>query len=176
MCENGWLSPAEFARATSEPPHLRRPERQFRAPHFVDFVLRQVEGSGTIRTTLDLDLNRYVEGQLREQLTRLHALNVTNGAAVVIDNASGDVLALVGSENYFSPAPANSMAPRRVGRLARRSSHLPISSRSSAAPRQQRFIRTFRLNSGHPPGTTAWITTSVVAPGRSHFGPPSPAP
>jgi penicillin-binding protein 1C len=56
-----------------------------------------------VRTTLDLGLNEFVERRLREQLEPLRSLNATNGAAVVIDNASGDVLALVGSEDYFAP-------------------------------------------------------------------------
>jgi penicillin-binding protein 1C len=103
MCENGWLTKAEYERALEEPPHLLPPRRQFRAPHFVDLVLRQVDGGGRIRTTLDLDLNQFVERQLHDQLTQLRAFNATNGAAVVIDNASGGVLALVGSENYFAP-------------------------------------------------------------------------
>ena len=48
-------------------------------------------------------LNEQVERILRERLAQLRDQNVRNGAAVVIDNASGDVLALVGSENYFAP-------------------------------------------------------------------------
>ena len=40
---------------------------------------------------------------MRERLTQLREHNVHNGAAVVIDNASGDVIALVGSADYFSP-------------------------------------------------------------------------
>jgi penicillin-binding protein 1C len=103
MCDNGWIGPSDYERALAEPPHLAPPQRQFRAPHFVDLVLRQVEGGGQFRTTLDLDLNQYVERQLHEQLSSIRALNATNGAAVVIDNATGGVLALVGSENYFAP-------------------------------------------------------------------------
>ncbi len=56
-----------------------------------------------VRTTLDLPLNEEVEHILRERLAQLREHNVHNGAAVVIDNASGDVIALVGSDNYFAP-------------------------------------------------------------------------
>ena len=44
-----------------------------------------------------------MEKILRERLAQLREQNVRNGAAVVIDNATGDVIALVGSENYFAP-------------------------------------------------------------------------
>ncbi|HYR57148.1 MAG TPA: penicillin-binding transpeptidase domain-containing protein, partial [Chthoniobacteraceae bacterium] len=46
---------------------------------------------------------RFVENAVRDQLARLHGKNVQEAAAVVIDNATGDVLALVGSQNYFAP-------------------------------------------------------------------------
>ena len=38
-----------------------------------------------------------------DQLGRLRNENVRNAAVVVLDNRSGDVLGLVGSENYFAP-------------------------------------------------------------------------
>ena len=56
-----------------------------------------------LRTTLDLALNRFAETALRQHLSRLRAQHVTDGAVVVLDNGSGDVLALVGSANYFAP-------------------------------------------------------------------------
>ncbi|MBI5388025.1 MAG: transglycosylase domain-containing protein [Verrucomicrobia bacterium] len=56
-----------------------------------------------VQTTLDLDLNRFAERTLRSHLARLAAHHAENGAVVVLDNRSGDVLALVGSEDYFAP-------------------------------------------------------------------------
>lgn len=103
MHENGWLGTNSYQRAIAEAPRLQPPVREFRAPHFVDLVLPQVEGGGVFQTTLDLDLNRYVERALRAQLGPLRLLNATNGAAVVLDNATGDILALVGSEDFFAP-------------------------------------------------------------------------
>jgi penicillin-binding protein 1C len=103
MRDNGWITSAQFERAASEPPRLLTQRRQFRAPHFVDLVLNNAGSTGSVRTTLDLGLNDFVQRQLREQLETLRSFNATNGAAVVIDNASGDVLALVGSGDYFAP-------------------------------------------------------------------------
>ncbi len=105
MQEAGWLSDDTFSRAMQEPLHLLAPRRVFGAPHFVDLVLRDLskDAPATIQTTLDLDLNRFIEASVREHLEKLRRQNVRNAAVVVIDNASGDVLALVGSENYFAP-------------------------------------------------------------------------
>ena len=105
MEKAGWLTAEQRTRARSESLHLQAPQRLFRAPHFVDLVLRDlpVDAPATVQTTLDLDLNRFVENAVRDQLARLHAKNVHDAAAVVIDNATGEVLALVGSQNYFAP-------------------------------------------------------------------------
>jgi penicillin-binding protein 1C len=105
MRDNGQLDLARSERALSESLALRAPGRRFRAPHFVELVLQQpIETPrAELKTTLDFRLNEQVEKTLRERLAQLREQNVRNGAVVVIDNASGDVIALVGSENYFAP-------------------------------------------------------------------------
>jgi penicillin-binding protein 1C len=105
MRANGWLDESRFERAQAEALAIRPPARRFRAPHFVELVLQQPREStpAGLQTTLDFRLNEQVEKILRDRLSQLADQNVRNGAAVVIDNASGDVIALVGSENYFAP-------------------------------------------------------------------------
>jgi penicillin-binding protein 1C len=105
MRYNGRLELARYERALNEPLNLRPPQRRFRAPHFVEMVLQQLpEAPGTeLKTTLDFRLNEQVEQIVRDRLAQLREQNVRNAAAVVIDNATGDVVALVGSENYFAP-------------------------------------------------------------------------
>ncbi|MBA5640003.1 penicillin-binding protein 1C [Duganella sp. LX20W] len=62
-------------------------------------VARQLlkEGAGPVRSTLDGDLQRYAQAALRQQLMALRTRNVNDGAVVVLDNASGDILAYVGN-------------------------------------------------------------------------------
>jgi penicillin-binding protein 1C len=105
MLANGSIDPARFERARGEALALRPPARRFRAPHFVELVLQQTQETARpeLQTTLDFRLNQEVEKIVRERLAQLREQNVRNAAAVVIDNATGDVLALVGSENYFAP-------------------------------------------------------------------------
>jgi penicillin-binding protein 1C len=50
-----------------------------------------------VRSTLDGDLQRFTQTALRQQLMSLRARNVNDGAVVVLDNASGEILAYVGN-------------------------------------------------------------------------------
>ena len=107
MFQNGFLTTEEFNRAAGEPLRLSKARRSFQAPHFVDLVLQSLEGktgARRIHTTLDLELNRFAESALRRNISRLQSHHVLNGAVVILDNRTGNVLALVGSENYFAPA------------------------------------------------------------------------
>jgi penicillin-binding protein 1C len=117
MRDDGWLTADQFSRAAQEQLRLQPRQRLFRAPHFVDFVLQNLPPGATsvITTTLDLNLNRFVEDTVHERLASLHSKNVKDAAVVVIDNRSGDVIALVGSENYFAPGAGqvNGAAARR---------------------------------------------------------------
>ena len=105
MHENGWIDTARYELAANEALQLRPPRRRFRAPHFTELVLEQLpeNAAAELRTTLDLPLNDEVDRILRERLTQLRDHNVRDAAAVVIENATGDVLALVGSTDYFGP-------------------------------------------------------------------------
>ena len=105
MLAQGWLTQETYERAVAEPLRLAPPRRVFQAPHFVDFVLESGgdAGQGTVRTTLDLELNQFIERSVSEKLSRLHGENVRDGAVVVLDNRTGEVLGLVGSDDYFAP-------------------------------------------------------------------------
>ncbi len=111
MAADGYLAPDELERACAEPLRLCPKRRPFEAPHFVDWtlarddrnVLTKADESGEVRTTLDLGLNRFVAERLRLHLSGLRAEHVGNGAVVVIDNRRAEVIAMVGSADYFSP-------------------------------------------------------------------------
>ncbi len=100
------LRAQDMARACAELPGLaaarlarRAPTRYVPvaslAPHLARRLLQQAGGSLT--STLDADVQRLANAVLRRHLAALAARNVEDGAVVVLDNASGDVLAWVGS-------------------------------------------------------------------------------
>jgi penicillin-binding protein 1C len=121
MSQEGWLTADEFQRACREPLRLARGARVFEAPHFVDLLLEQGDitvGQSNLRTTLDLHLNRFAGQTLRRQLGALQAEHAGEGAVVVIENQTGNVLALVGSRDYFSVQSGQvdgAWAPRSTG-------------------------------------------------------------
>ncbi len=59
-----------------------------------------------VPTTLDAAAQRFARDALRQQLYELRDRDVEDGAVVVLDNASGDVLAWVGSSGDLSQAAA----------------------------------------------------------------------
>ena len=75
-------------------------------------------GSGTaIRSSLDAGLQRRVVATLREQLAHLSGREVQDAAALVLDNASGEVLAYasVSTRDSNSPESDGVQAPRQAG-------------------------------------------------------------
>lgn len=119
MLENGWIEKDAFDRAVAEPLRLAPPRRVFQAPHFVDLVLQSGPlPQGSVRTTLDLELNQLIERSVTEKLSRLRVENVRDAAVVVLDNRTGEVLGLVGSDDYFAPGSGQvngAVQPRSAG-------------------------------------------------------------
>ncbi|WP_083370283.1 penicillin-binding protein 1C [Chromobacterium sphagni] len=69
------------------------------APHFAQKLLQRqrLPAGSRVVSTLDLPLQRFAAAALRRHLAALSQRNVQDGALVVLDNASGDILAWVGS-------------------------------------------------------------------------------
>jgi penicillin-binding protein 1C len=79
------------------------------APHFLFWLASQQstpspEAEGLIHTTINRPLQQFVEAQVQQVLSSLASNNVHDAAALVIDNHTGEVLAYVGSPNYFNEA------------------------------------------------------------------------
>ncbi|HXO92889.1 MAG TPA: penicillin-binding transpeptidase domain-containing protein, partial [Candidatus Acidoferrum sp.] len=86
------------------------------APHFVDAVLAQNPGlRGTVRTTLDLDLQATVERLALSHLSALNRHDITQAAVVVVENATGAIRAMVGSEDYAISQINGATQPRSCG-------------------------------------------------------------
>lgn len=100
------IAPNERARVEREPIRLAFRPSNFDAPHFVDLVRQQrhLKAGSQFSTTLDLGLNDFCQRSLGHYLAKLRDQEVTNGAVVVIENKTGNVIALVGSGNYFAPS------------------------------------------------------------------------
>ena len=82
---------------------LQRFHGGFAAPHAVELDLEtQSAGAGEIRTTIDAQLQDYVETVVAQRLQGLRDRHVDHAAVVVLENATRKVLALVGSRDFHS--------------------------------------------------------------------------
>jgi penicillin-binding protein 1C len=74
------------------------------APHFARKLFTANKESLVIRSTLDAGTQEFARDALVRHLSALVERNVEDGAVLVIDNLSGDVLAWVGSSGHLSDA------------------------------------------------------------------------
>ncbi|NPV75208.1 MAG: penicillin-binding protein 1C [Anaerolineae bacterium] len=137
MVKQGYLTAEEANLAARERLKLAESPYPMDAPHFVMMVRSQLDrlftpeelraGRGLeVRTTLNLDWQRLAEQAVSNQLERLRTQtddpfghNVNSAALVAIDPRSGEILAMVGSPDYFNASQAGAvnmaLSPRQPG-------------------------------------------------------------
>ena len=98
----GKIAESRIAAALTEPLTLRPLKETSAAPWLAAQAARQPQGTA-IRTTLDLDLQRALTAIIGEETAKLKSSNLRHAAAVVIDNASGEILARVASAAWDDP-------------------------------------------------------------------------
>lgn len=114
MHEQSYLSDLSYQEALAELEEMtfKRTVNHIQAPHFVFYVQNQLEemfgqevvenGGLQVKTTLDLDLQNEAEKVVKEEVEDIAHLNITNGAAMVMDPKTGEILSMVGSADYFA--------------------------------------------------------------------------
>lgn len=110
MAEAGMIDEEARARAAAEPVVVTLDRPANGAPHLVraialgqlgDVQRVDVSGASEIRTTIDDALQRAAESAVASTLQGLRSKHVTAASVLAIDNATGDVLAWVGSPDFF---------------------------------------------------------------------------
>jgi penicillin-binding protein 1C len=114
MVGEGRVSKEDAAQAKSVPvPRLRKP-MPILAPHAADQAIATVKDSPVIRLTLDSGLQKNFEALARD---RAIALGPNISVAIIaVDNESGDVLARIGSPDYFDERRAGQVDMSRAVR------------------------------------------------------------
>lgn len=89
-------------------------ERKIIAPHFTFFIIKRLEdlygrkrleeGGLHVTTTIDLDLQQKAEEVVAQGVLKNKNANASNAALVTVDPINGEILAMVGSRNYFDTA------------------------------------------------------------------------
>src|SRR5690554_3155549 len=99
---HGLLTAAEYQRALLEEVPGERTPLPFIAPHFAQEMKNRRPAQARIYTSIDRDLQLFCEELLAAHIAGLRAEGITNGAVVVLDNRSHELLAAVGSAEFFN--------------------------------------------------------------------------
>jgi penicillin-binding protein 1C len=103
----GAISVEDAERARAEPvPAARRPVPAL-APHLADRLVERDRTSAVVRTTLDARLQASLEALVRERAQGFGPR--LSGAVVVVDNATGEIRASVGSAGFLDPERAGAV-------------------------------------------------------------------
>ncbi|MBU0974869.1 penicillin-binding protein [Patescibacteria group bacterium] len=111
MVEDGYITEENADKAKNQTLVLNTSKIDIKAPHFVMYVKRILaqeygeeilnNGGLEVRTTLDLKTQEEAEEIVFDEIISLQKLRVGNGAAMVTNPKTGEVLAMVGSTDYF---------------------------------------------------------------------------
>lgn len=115
MREDGYITPEEEEQALKELKEIEFATQSgiLKAPHFVMYVKKVLEekygeemveqGGLRVITSLDLELQDKVQEIVTTEIEKVEKYHITNGAAIVMDPQTGEILAMVGSKNYSDP-------------------------------------------------------------------------
>jgi len=111
MVINKFISPEEAQKALEEKITFIPNKVDIKAPHFVMYVKQilaeeygeeMIEKGGLeVTTTLDYKIQQMAEKVVNSEISKLGNYHVTNGATLVVNPKTGEILAMVGSKDYF---------------------------------------------------------------------------
>jgi membrane peptidoglycan carboxypeptidase len=112
MLDQKYITKDQEQKAEKENLNYRKFTNDIAAPHFVlyikDLLISQYgekmveEGGLKVITSLDSAIQDYTQSMVASEVDKLPTYyHVTNGAALVTDPATGEILAMVGSKDYF---------------------------------------------------------------------------
>lgn len=111
MEQNGFITREQYQEALEQELTYAEHKTDIKAPHFVAYVREVLEerygkeavenGGLSVTTSLDYEIQILAEEVVKEEVEKLGKLHVGNGAAVVMHPQTGEILAMVGSKDYF---------------------------------------------------------------------------
>lgn len=111
MVANGYISWDQAEKASAQDLKFHPPGGDIVAPHFVMYIkdlLAQKYGSDIIEqggldvtTSLDLPIQQAAQQIVSEEVAKIQYLHITNGDALITKPSTGEILAMVGSTDYF---------------------------------------------------------------------------
>jgi len=114
--ERGAFTSKEIAEARRQELPGKRRRVPFSAPHWCELARREAPSASRLRTTLDPRVQRIAQQRVTARVAEMRSRGVENAAVVVIDNATREVRALVGSADFGARGDG-----QNNGAMARRS-------------------------------------------------------
>jgi 1A family penicillin-binding protein len=115
MVDQGYISEDQATAAKNEPIKVTPASTSLYAPHFTFRVREQIinvlgekaayRGGYRIFTSLDWNMQQLAEKEVRDHVDNLKSSNVNNAALITMDPTTGEVLAYVGSKDYYDRSP-----------------------------------------------------------------------
>lgn len=112
MEEVGYISKEQKQQAEEEKIIVHLNRNKILAPHFVFYVKEQLidkygvkrvnEGGLKVTTSLDWEIQDYAQKVIATEVAKLHKHKVGNAAALITEPKTGEILAMVGSKDYFA--------------------------------------------------------------------------
>ncbi len=111
MVDEKYITKEEIKEALDKPLNFQKVRTNIKAPHFVlyikDLLVKKygerkvLEGGLKVETSLDINIQEFAQDTVASEVAKLKNYNVSNGAALVTNPKTGEILAMVGSRNYF---------------------------------------------------------------------------
>ncbi len=118
MRDEGFIDADEYAQACTAPLGVKWHDFPSLSPHLAMNLRPQLNNRGKLRVTLDAGIQARMEQLVREQL-RYYPDEITNAAVLIIDTATGEVLARVASGDFYNTPGGGQVdgcrAPRSPG-------------------------------------------------------------
>jgi 1A family penicillin-binding protein len=112
MKQQHYITDSEYKAALDTPVEVLKPHINIKAPHFVFYEKAELEkkygtkmveeGGLNVYTSLDLEVQEAVEKILKDDVAKQSGYNVTNGAVLITKPSTGEIIAMVGSTDYFA--------------------------------------------------------------------------
>ncbi|MFZ2189354.1 MAG: penicillin-binding protein [Candidatus Magasanikiibacteriota bacterium] len=167
MFAEGYITEEEKNKAQAEPITLEKRFGEIKAPHFVLYVRQQLvdmygeqtvdTGGLKVYTTLDWGKQESAEKAVKEQSEKLfEAAKANNASLVALDPKTGQVLAMVGSRDFYDDSISGQFNVATLGKRQPGSSFKPI-------------IYTAAFEKGYTPDTLLWdVKTNFAVSGNSY--------
>lgn len=130
MVESRYITPDQRTQAEGEKLNYANNQEAFsyKAPHFALWIRDQliqkygeetvIRSGYTVKTSIDLKTQDYAQQQVETQVKNLRVNNASNGAAIIMDAKTGEILAMVGNKNWADETDGKinmAISPRQPG-------------------------------------------------------------